>query len=91
MPPAREIWAGREEVLTMAEHITGDLVINEVIRRYPQTIKVFNRFHVDACCGGGFSIETTAARDGVDVQALLKALNEVVAEEALAGGRPEGR
>ena len=55
--------------------ITGEMVINEVIRRYPRSIAVFNRFRVDSCCGGGESIERTASRDGVAVEALLKALN----------------
>ncbi len=56
--------------------ITGDMVINTVIKEYPQTISVFNRFGVDACCGGGQSIEQTATADGVDIEALLVALNE---------------
>ena len=60
------------------ETITGDMIINDIIRKYPQTIKVFNDYKVDSCCGGGASIETTAKRDGIDVVGLLKALNEAV-------------
>lgn len=56
--------------------ISSDMIINDVIIRYPETIRVFNRFNVDACCGGGASIEATAEADGVDVQALLLALNQ---------------
>ncbi len=56
-------------------HITEDMVINEVIKRYPDTIAIFNRFRVDACCGGGQAIKVTATRDGVDVPALMAALN----------------
>ena len=59
--------------------ITRDMTINDVIRKYPATIKVFNDFKVDSCCGGGASIETTARQDGVDVDALVRALNEAVA------------
>jgi iron-sulfur cluster repair protein YtfE (RIC family) len=55
--------------------ITGDMVINEVIRKYPATIKVFNDYRVDSCCGGGAPIEVTARRDGVDVDGLVRALN----------------
>lgn len=58
--------------------ITGDMIINDVIKQYPQTIKVFNDYKVDSCCGGGAPIETTAKRDGIDVEGLLKALNEAV-------------
>ena len=60
------------------ETITGDMIINDIIRKYPQTIKVFNDYKVDSCCGGGAPIETTAKRDGIDVVGLLKALNEAV-------------
>lgn len=58
--------------------ITFDMVINDVIRRHPETIKVFNEYKVDSCCGGGASIETTATRDGVAVEPLVQALNAVV-------------
>jgi regulator of cell morphogenesis and NO signaling len=63
----------------MNEVITRDMVINDVIKKYPQTIAIFNRFRVDSCCGGGVSIEKTATRDGVDVDALITALNDEVA------------
>jgi regulator of cell morphogenesis and NO signaling len=58
------------------EPITRGMVINDVIKKFPQTIRVFNEYKVDSCCGGGAPIETTAKRDGVDVEALMKALNE---------------
>ncbi|MBU6391321.1 MAG: DUF542 domain-containing protein [Planctomycetota bacterium] len=63
--------------------ITKDMIINDVIKKHPKTITVFNNFKVDSCCGGGVSIEKTAATGGVDIDALLKALNKV----ALAGGK----
>jgi iron-sulfur cluster repair protein YtfE (RIC family) len=65
--------------------ITGDMVINEVIKKYPATIKVFNDYRVDSCCGGGAPIEVTARRDGVDVDGLVRALNAAV-EGPQAGG-----
>jgi regulator of cell morphogenesis and NO signaling len=58
--------------------ITRDRIINDVIKEYPQSIAVFNEFRVDSCCGGGQSIEKTATADGLDVEALLQALNEAV-------------
>jgi regulator of cell morphogenesis and NO signaling len=63
------------------ETITGSMVINDVIKKYPQTIRVFNDYKVDSCCGGGAPIETTAKRDGVDVEGLLKALNDAAGEK----------
>ena len=70
--------------------ITGDMVINEVIKKFPATIKVFNDYRVDSCCGGGAPIEVTARRDGVDVDALVRALN-AAAEGSQAGARSRGR
>ena len=61
----------------MADMITKDIVINDVIKKYPKTITVFSNFKVDSCCGGGFSIEKTAGMSGIDMDALLKALNKV--------------
>lgn len=62
----------------MADLITKDMVINDVIKKYPKTITVFSNFKVDSCCGGGFSIEKTAGMSGIDMDALLKALNKVI-------------
>lgn len=58
--------------------VTRDMVINDVIRKHPATIKVFNECRVDSCCGGGASIETTAKRDGIAVEPLVDALNAAV-------------
>lgn len=58
--------------------VTRDMVINDVIKRHPETIAVFNAHRVDSCCGGGASIEQTATRDGVNVDSLLRALNSAI-------------
>ncbi len=58
--------------------ITRGMIINDVVKKHPETIKVFNDFKVDSCCGGGAPIGTTAKRDGVDVETLVKALNVAV-------------
>lgn len=56
-------------------------IVNEVILRYPETVAIFNAFHVDSCCGGGVSIEKSATRDKIDMQQLLSALNEKVSKK----------
>ncbi len=50
--------------------------INEIIRKYPNTMGVFNRFNVDSCCGGARSLKSVAEEDRVDLRALIDALNE---------------
>lgn len=65
--------------------ITPDSFVDDLLRRYPETIGVFNSFGIDTCCGSAAAIEDAAYRDGADVDALLAALREAVA--ATAGSR----
>ncbi len=57
--------------------VTKEMIVNDVIKLHPNTIGVFNEFHIDSCCGGATSIEEAAKRDKADLDALLKRLNEV--------------
>lgn len=59
------------------QKITKEMVVNDAIKLYPDTIGVFSKFHIDSCCGGAVSIEDAAKRDKADLDALLKKLNEV--------------
>lgn len=56
--------------------------VNEVVRVHPATVGVFNRFGIDACCGGAAPIREAAIRDGADPEAPLTAINEVVGGRA---------
>ena len=58
--------------------IAGEHIVNEVIRTHPETVEVFNRFGIDACCGGAAPIRQAAVRDGADPDAMLRALNQVL-------------
>jgi len=58
--------------------ITEDMTINDVIKKYPETMKVFNKHKVDSCCGGGQSIATTAAVSNADIPKLMEDLNAVI-------------
>ena len=66
-------------------HITAvdsTLPVNEIITRFPATIAVFNRFGIDACCGGWSSVDEAADRDGVDREALIEALRAAIVAAA---------
>lgn len=65
----------------MSEIITKDLIINDCIKKYPDTIGVFNKFNIDSCCGGAVSLEEAAKRDKANLEELLKMLNGVVREK----------
>jgi iron-sulfur cluster repair protein YtfE (RIC family) len=56
--------------------ITPDMTLNEVIRKYPSTMGVFNRFNVDSCCGGARTIRAMAAEDKVDIETFINSLKE---------------
>lgn len=62
--------------------ITSDMTINDVVKKHPETMKVFNDHKVDSCCGGAESIETTAAVSMADLDKLMIALNRAVADVA---------
>jgi len=62
--------------------IRKQMIVNEVIKQYPKTIRVFNRFQIDACCGGARSIEAAATDDGADLEALLAELDAAAREAA---------
>ncbi len=58
------------------QKIDKGLTVNDCIRLHPSTIGVFTKFNIDSCCGGAVSIEEAARRDGADLEALMKELND---------------
>jgi hybrid cluster-associated redox disulfide protein len=59
--------------------INKDMKIEDVLRKYPQTIPVFERFGID-CAGCQLSefenLEHGARVHGIDLKELLEKLNE---------------
>jgi regulator of cell morphogenesis and NO signaling len=67
--------------------ITKDMIVREVVERWPQTIAVFGNHGVDFCCGGAHSIEQTArARGCRDIETLIAELNRAAEGEKLSAG-----
>jgi len=61
--------------------ITKDMTFNEILRAYPDTVKVLRKFNMQCvgCLGAeAESIEYGAVAHGVDLEILLKDLNEAV-------------
>ncbi|MHB8173095.1 MAG: DUF542 domain-containing protein [Nitrospirota bacterium] len=60
----------------MDDEITPEMSLNEIIRKYPNTMGVFNRFNVDSCCGGARSLKKVAEEDKLNLRELIDALRE---------------
>ncbi|RJP19585.1 MAG: DUF1858 domain-containing protein [Candidatus Abyssobacteria bacterium SURF_5] len=66
-----------------APQITKNMKIEEVVKRYPKTISVFERFGLrcTSCSVSAFEyIEEGARSHGIDVDILLDELNRVAHE-----------
>jgi regulator of cell morphogenesis and NO signaling len=57
----------------------SDLTVNQIVGLYPETAAVFNAFKIDACCGGAVSIREAALRDEADADAVILALETLLA------------
>lgn len=55
--------------------VTADMTINEVVQKYSPSMKVFNQYNVDSCCGGAQTIKAAAALSGANLDKLLADLN----------------
>ena len=53
--------------------------VNELLQRYPNSVRVLNALGVDTCCGGASSLVDAAAEVGLNTPALLAALADVSA------------
>jgi len=58
------------------------LSVNEVIRRYPESVEVFKRYGIDSCCGGPALVSVAAERHGADPDLLIAELQQIVARSA---------
>ena len=65
--------------------ITGDMSIQEIIRDYPASIEVFEKYRLGCirCMAAKFeSLEEGLRAHGLDVDEILRELNRVVSPEA---------
>ena len=55
--------------------ITADMTVNQVIAEHPETVAVFSRLGIDACCGGALPLAEVARKHRFDFIALLAELD----------------
>jgi iron-sulfur cluster repair protein YtfE (RIC family) len=68
---------GTNSSTMQTSRIHPDLRVNEVISINPATLPTFQRWGIDACCGGAHTLNEVAVRHGLDLERLLEELNEV--------------
>ncbi len=54
--------------------ISKEMSVNQVIKVYPQSIGVFNKFNIDSCCGGSETLEKAAKNAGVKIEEVIEAI-----------------
>lgn len=67
------------ELTAPAATIDLNDTVNDVIRRHPATVGVFNEYGIDSCCGGALPLATVTERHRIDGAALLEALRSAAA------------
>ena len=63
------------------EKITKEMKIEEILQKYPESVEVFLKhgFHCLGCAAASFeNLEEGAKAHGIDVDNLVKELNEAV-------------
>ena len=55
--------------------ITAEMSVNEIITQRPETVAVFKRLGIDACCGGALPLAEVARKHRFDYIALLAELD----------------
>ena len=59
--------------------IDSDTTLRTIALSQPATIRVFERFGLDYCCGGNRTLATACTEKGLDMSAVLPALAETAA------------
>lgn len=62
--------------------ITPETTVAEIAITTPETIRVFQRHHIDFCCGGKIPLDTACKTRGLDVERVLTDLEAVLAPPA---------
>ena len=60
----------------MADTVTEDMQVRQIVLEHPAARRVFERFGIDYCCGGGRPLRAAAEETGVETAVLLAAIRE---------------
>jgi regulator of cell morphogenesis and NO signaling len=51
--------------------------VGEIVAEDYRTAKIFEKYGIDFCCGGGLELSVTSREKGIDLSVILKELDEV--------------
>jgi hybrid cluster-associated redox disulfide protein len=63
--------------------ITSDMKVGEVVRNWPETMRVFRSHNLNLQCGGTHSVAFAADKHGLDLETFLAELNAAVSGAVL--------
>ncbi len=69
------------------ETLTLKTTVGEIVTRRPSLSRVFEKLHIDYCCGGKISLEESCRKKKLDPQTVLAMLEAV--ESEIEAGIPE--
>lgn len=62
----------------MTIQVDGKMTVRDLVGRYPQTRPVFEEHGIDYCCGGGKCLNDVASERGLNLPALVDALEKAL-------------
>lgn len=60
--------------------ITPDMKVGEIVRNWPETMRVFRSHGLNLQCGGTHSVAFAAGKHGFDLETFLAELNSAVVD-----------
>jgi iron-sulfur cluster repair protein YtfE (RIC family) len=59
----------------------GNMEIRHVVENFPVTMRVFDEYGMDMCCGGAHTVKEAAWLHNIDPVALIERLAEVIDQD----------
>ncbi|MER3446675.1 MAG: hypothetical protein C4291_07425 [Candidatus Dadabacteria bacterium] len=56
--------------------VTKEMTTNDIIRKWPATMCIFNSYDFDICCGRGEKLEEGVKKRNLNIEEILLKLNE---------------
>jgi len=63
--------------------ITPEMKVGDIVRNWPETMKVFRSYNLNLHCGGVHSLAFAAEKHGFDLKTFLAELNASVVDAAV--------